>query len=268
VVVGGDGTVSETVQGFFDGDGKPVSASATLAVMPAGRGDDFFKMLAGRRCKSSDEAWEQGLMLLREGSPKPADVGSIRWLSGGAHSEGRAFDRAFVNIASFGFPGLVVKRVREKAGPLGRTHAGKSGWAYLTQIVTGMAEYKPVSVEVKVDGKTVFDGPLFSGFVLNGGYNAGGMRWSDEARIDDGIFNVVLSEPRTPFQTLKSGPRMLSGDWRGVEGIHIFSGAKVEVRARGRRDFPLFEIDGEQPEPASTEGAIIEAMPGAIRVWR
>jgi diacylglycerol kinase family enzyme len=259
VVVGGDGTVSEAVQG--------ISGDTVLAVMPAGRGDDFFKMLVGRRCKSSDEAWEQGLMLLRGGSPRPSDLGRISWLT--ARGNDVSKNRAFINIASFGFPGLVVKRVSEHAGPLGRTRAGKSGWAYLTQILTGMAEYKPIATEVRIDGKVVFDGPLFSGFVLNGSYNAGGMRWSDEARIDDGIFNVVIAEPRTPLATLKSGPRMLSGNWRGVEGIHIFSGQKIEVRARGgKRDFPLFEIDGDQPEPEGTEGAVIDMLPGALKIWR
>jgi diacylglycerol kinase (ATP) len=269
VVVGGDGTVSEAVQGFFEKGSEPprlTESGAALAVMPAGRGDDFFKMLIGRRAKSSDEAWEQGLRLLRSGAARPADLASIRWLAGGTETPGRAF----INIASFGFPGLVVKRVNDRAGPLGRTRAGGSGWAYLTQIVTGMAAYRPIRTEVKVDGRVVFDAPLFSGFVLNGSYNAGGMRWSDEARIDDGLLNVVLTEPRTPFATIRSGPRMLSGDWRGVEGIHLFEGRRVEVRTRetGKRGFPLFEVDGEQPEPAATDGALIEVMPGALNIWR
>lgn len=274
VVVGGDGTISEAVQGFFEGDGsaKLVAPNAILAVMPAGRGDDFFKVLAGRRCKSSAEAWEQGLDLLRDGSPKAADLGRIAWITEGGEggADLGAKDRAFINIASFGYPGLVVKRVSEHAGVLGRTRMGKSGWAYLVQIVSGLVEYKPIVTEVKIDGKVVFNGPLFSGFVLNGYYNAGGMRWSDEAKIDDGVFHVVLSEPRNPFATAVSGPRMLSGDWRGVKGIHLYTGKRVEVRTQEERErgFPLFEIDGDQPEPGRTIGAVCEVVPGAVRIWR
>ena len=123
---------------------------------------------------------------------------------------------------------------------------GKSGWAYLVQIVTGLVEYKPIPTEVKVDGNVVFDGAMFSGFVLNGYYNAGGIRWSDEARIDDGILHVVLSEPRSPFATVMSGPSMLSGDWRGVKGIHQLQhrAARVEIprtrETRGLGDFSFF----------------------------
>jgi diacylglycerol kinase family enzyme len=267
VVVGGDGTVSEAVQGFFE-QGQLIAPEAILAVMPAGRGDDFFKVLAGGRCSSTEQAWAQGLEVLRRGRPEPADLGRITWLAGdGAALPGM---RAFINIASFGYPGLVVHRVASRAGALGRTRLGKSGWAYLVQIATGMAQYKPIETEIRVDGEKVFDGPLFSGFVLNGYYNAGGMRWSDEARIDDGIFNVVLSEPRNPVATALTGPRMLSGNWRGVRGIHLFPGKRVEIRTReaGERGFPLFEIDGEQPEPAGVRGAAIEVLPSVIRVWR
>jgi diacylglycerol kinase family enzyme len=270
LVVGGDGTISEAIQGFFEG-GELVSRDAVLAVMPAGRGDDFFKVLAGGRCKSSADAWRQGLELLRSGKPGPTDLGRVAWIgANGEAPRAGTHDRAFINLASFGYPGLVVKRVNEHAGALGRTRMGKSGWAYLVQIATGLVQYKPIPTEVKVDGKVVFDGPLFSGFVLNGYYNAGGMRWSHEARIDDGILHVVLSEPRNPVSTALTGPRMLSGDWRGVKGIHIFEGRRVEIRARDERprDFPFFEIDGEQPEKPGTVGAVIEVLPAAIRVWK
>jgi len=288
LVVGGDGTVSEAIQGFFE-QGKLVASvpeGPILAVMPAGRGDDFFKVLAGGRCKSSAEAWKQGLEILKRGKPEKMDLGRVAWITESSGSSGSSgfsgslasgampaagtHDRAFVNLASFGYPGLVVKRVNEQAGPLGRSRMGKSGWAYLTQIVTGLLEYKPIVTEVRVDGQVVFDGPLFSGFVLNGYYNAGGMRWSDEARIDDGILHVVLSEPRNPLSTAMTGPRMLSGDWRGVKGVHLFAGKRVEVRARETkpRGFPFFEVDGEQPETPGTMGAVIEVLPGAVRVWR
>jgi diacylglycerol kinase (ATP) len=270
LVVGGDGTVSEAVQGFFE-NGKPVAPGAVLAVMPAGRGDDFFKVLAGGRCKSSEDAWRQGMELLKRGKPEPADLGRVSWIPqpGGAAPDG-VQDRVFINLASFGYPGLVVKRVNHHAGVLGRSRMGRSGWAYMIQILTGLVEYKPIRTEVKVDGETVFDGPLFSGFVLNGCYNAGGMRWSDESQIDDGIFHVVLSEPRSPISTMMTGPRMLSGDWRGVPGIHRFLGKKIEVRTRetGERGFPFFEIDGEQPERADTRGAILEVLPSAIQLWK
>ena len=269
LVVGGDGTVSEAVQGFFEPAvaGKPltpISSDATLMIMPAGRGDDFFKAVVGRRCTSSADAWKQGLQLLKHGRPERVDLGSVNWLP-----EGTA-PRAFVNVASFGYPGLVVKRVHDHSGLWGRSRAGKSAWAYLLQSAAGLLEYKPIPMEVRVDDETVFEGPLFSGFILNGYYNAGGVRWSNEARIDDGLFNVVVAEPRDALATLMSGPSLLSGDWRNAKGVHLFKGTKVEVRAHdeGKRTFPLFDIDGDQPERPGTQGAIFKMLGGAIRLWK
>ena len=42
VAVGGDGTVSEVANGFFDGD-DPIRPEAELAVVPRGSGCDFVK---------------------------------------------------------------------------------------------------------------------------------------------------------------------------------------------------------------------------------
>ena len=42
MAVGGDGTVSEVANGFFDGD-VPINPEAELAVIPRGSGCDFVK---------------------------------------------------------------------------------------------------------------------------------------------------------------------------------------------------------------------------------
>src|SRR5690349_18490052 len=54
-VVGGDGTLSEIAEGFFDFNDnidllpKAINPDATLAILPAGTGDDFARGLRGER---------------------------------------------------------------------------------------------------------------------------------------------------------------------------------------------------------------------------
>src|SRR5689334_23947837 len=55
VTVGGDGTVSETVNGFYE-DAQPVSAAAELAVVMRGSGCDFARTF--RIPKRTDAALE------------------------------------------------------------------------------------------------------------------------------------------------------------------------------------------------------------------
>ncbi|MGZ3688844.1 MAG: diacylglycerol/lipid kinase family protein, partial [Bdellovibrionota bacterium] len=197
--------------------------------------------------------------------PKATDVGRVKWM-GMAGREGRYF----LNLASFGFPGLVVQRVSTKAGIWGRSRLGNSALTYLAQSASALLEYRPLEVEVKADGKPFFSGKIFSGFVLNGRYNAGGVDWHKDARIDDGEFHLLVMEPRNPVATALSAGKMISGDWEGTAGVHITRAKSVEVSLKGdaRKLFPLFEVDGDQPEAPDSRGAVFEILPGAIQVWR
>lgn len=265
VVVGGDGTISQAIQGFFE-CGRTIAPDASLAVMPAGRGDDFFKSLVGRNFSSSRDAWERGLGLLRQGSARATDVGRVRMRT----LQGETAERYFINIASVGYPGLVVQRVQAKAGLWGRSRVGKSAWTYLAQSLGALREYRPIQARVQVDGKSVFEGELFSAFVLNGWFNAGGVRWSPDASLDDGLFDLLLMRPRGLWQTLTSGSRMLSGDWEGAEGVTRLTGTSVEIDDLDAADraHPLLEVDGDLIEPPLTEHASFELLPKAIRICR
>src|SRR5690349_11127836 len=44
IAVGGDGTINEVVNGFFE-DEQPISAEVALAVIPQGTGSDFRRVL-------------------------------------------------------------------------------------------------------------------------------------------------------------------------------------------------------------------------------
>lgn len=264
IVVGGDGTVSEAVNGFFE-QGRVIRPGAVLGVLPAGRGDDFFKMLVGRkRAKSAAEVWSQGLEVLKSGRPKSLDVGQISWLSSTDKTV-----REFINVASFGFPGRVVQRVHGHEGWLGNSRLGKSAWTYLLHSAAALLEYKPMPLKVTVDGNVLYEGPVFSGFILNGQFNGGGMCWDREARIDDGLFHVVVMEPRNPVATLASGNRMFTGDWAGVKGVHRAQGKEVEVLLQpgAPKPQPIFEFDGEQPERPDARGARFKILENAIKIW-
>ena len=110
---------------------------------------------------------------------------------------------------------------------------------------------------------------MWGGFVMNGCYNAGGVRWSNSSRIDDGLFHLAVFEPRGMVDQLTAGSRMLSGNWEGARGAHLGSGRKIEVTIKPgtSKPHPLFEVDGDQPELPDTKGAVLDLLPQAIRLW-
>lgn len=261
VVVGGDGTVSEAAQGFFEGD-EPVFPGALLCIVPAGRGNDWIRSLIPASYRKGMTPWQLGISLLREGLPKPTDIGKIEFFT----EAGKAQSRIFVNLASFGFPGLVVKRViaADKTSAISR-----SRWVYLRESLLALGRYEPLEFLVKIDGQMAYEGPIFSGFALNGAYNAGGLCWSADARVDDGLLHALVLEPSGLLTSALNFRNALSGRWKGVRGTCTGLGKTMEARLTGKRPpHPIFEVDGEQPEPDGTVGARFTLLDQKLLVQR
>ena len=71
VAVGGDGTINEVVNGFFDGERPGPPRGAAFGVLPAGTGGDFIKTLGIPRDTFAAAARAQG------GPPRTIDVGRL-----------------------------------------------------------------------------------------------------------------------------------------------------------------------------------------------
>lgn len=271
VLVGGDGTLSQGVQGFFEGM-KAVNPEACLYVIPGGRGNDFFKSLSKRRGFANP--FEQGLEVLKKGHRQNVDLFRMTWLNARGVATGVPY--YCLNLASFGYSTQVVRRVIRREGWIGKSVFGKSAWTYFLQSFGTMAEYRPIEVSMKADDVEVFRGPLYSGFVLNGPFHAGGICWSKYARIDDGVLNWVTVSFASLLDAVKSMPRLvpglLTGDW-GKTSAQSFvregTAKTVELKLlKAVEEKPLSEVDGDLVEPEATCGVRMEVLSGALRVWR
>jgi diacylglycerol kinase family enzyme len=90
IAVGGDGTVNEAANGFFD-EGRLVRPEATLGILPLGTGGDFRRMLGVPADVTA------AIDVLAAGVQTQIDVGKATFcdISGGQAS------RYFLNLASF-----------------------------------------------------------------------------------------------------------------------------------------------------------------------
>lgn len=100
VAVGGDGTISEVVNGFFQEDAEsPVSSRRpAIGVLPVGTGSDFVRTFDFRGNTPLD-----ALERLRRGRRRPLDIGRITMA--GMHP------RLFCNVCSMGLSAEVVRGV-------------------------------------------------------------------------------------------------------------------------------------------------------------
>ncbi len=261
VVVGGDGTLSEALRGFYDDQSHRIS-DAVILPLPGGRGDDFFKSLSHKRWNQVRPTLEDGIHLIKTGTPSQIDIGEMQWMESPQKNQIR-----FINSVGFGFAGLLVDKVQKNAGILGKIMA-KGSWTYRLQGILALMEYRSLAVRVKVDGKSFFEGKIFFGIILNGRYSGGGVCWEPDGKLDDGLFNIFILQPFDTQTLVKCLPDILRNNWDHVPGVLRTSGKHVEVRLleSESKPHPLFEVDGDILEAKETRGAEFQIAPKEVRV--
>jgi YegS/Rv2252/BmrU family lipid kinase len=206
--VGGDGTVSETVNGLMP---QPVP----IVVVPTGSGNDFASMVDAPR--DADEL----VRVLKDGVGRRLDVMNCgeRWC---ANSIGIGFE-AMVTYHS-----LTIRNLRGL--PL-----------YLLAVGKALSSYESIRYHIQIDDDTI-DADCLLVSVANGPRAGGGFYLNPAAIPDDGLIDVFLA-PRMPrWRMLTILPRTLRGAHTGVRGLVFRRGARVTIAADA--PFPL-HVDGE-----------------------
>lgn len=249
LAVGGDGTLNEVLNGFFDGDAL-INPAARLSVLMSGTGGDFKRTL--NLSANPAEALEQ--VLTRP--IRRLDVGRLRLLG----HDGKPVLRHFINIASFGLGGEVSTRLNESflAARLG----GKPG--FLLATLETLASFKPQTIKLSLSGP---QGPfslqsrMRQVAIANGRFHGGGMQMAPQADPADGLFDVVMLEDHGLMHSLTNFPKVYQGAHLGTPGIRYLRAARVEAEPLGEAPV-LLEVDGETPGrlPAS-----FEILPGVLK---
>ena len=230
-VVGGDGTLNEALNGFFDERGEPVAPNAWIAPLPCGTGGDFRRTLE----LGDDPGAMVTRMLWTE--PRRVDVG---WLSFKDHA-GADAHRAFINISSFGVGGLVDNLVN--AGP--KWMGGRA--AFFMGTLRAMAQYRNRLVRITVDDQEPRDVEVFNYVVANGQFFGGGMHIAPDAKIDDGRFDLVSLEGLTKARLIRMTGRLYRGELLGLPGVRHERAQRVTAEPADWGGPVLLDVDGEAP---------------------
>ena len=238
VVVGGDGSVNETVNGIGDRAAPP-----ELAVIPRGTGWDFVRTFGIPRRIEDAAAIALGGVL------RTLDVGKVSYRSW----DGSDTDALFANVASAGMSGAIAQRANETTKALG----GKA--SYLLALFAVFARWSANDMQVTVDGETRH-GRMFDVVVANGKFFGGGMKICPEALPDDGLLDVLTIGDVTKRDLVTTMPRIYRGTHLPHPKAELLRGRVVSVES----DSPVpIELDGEQP---GTTPARFEALPAKIRL--
>jgi YegS/Rv2252/BmrU family lipid kinase len=250
VAVGGDGTINEAVNGFFDMGGA-ISPDAVLAFVRSGAGGELNKAFG--IVDSGVKAVER----LKHAGVRAVDVGRISFLS----KDGMARTRIVANIASFGLSGKIVDAVNRAVVSklFGRP------FAFALHSLLGLLTYRSRVVRLIVDDAYDEIVAISTVAVANGRRFGDGMPGTPADKPLDGFFDVVILTDAPKRRILADMKFIYTGEYLGDPNVRVIRGRKViaapVAETRGRA--VLIETDGEC---IGRLPATFEILPRALNV--
>jgi diacylglycerol kinase (ATP) len=245
VAVGGDGTASEVIDGFAAFP-RPRDPDALFGFIPRGTGGDL------RRTLGLPQDLEEAARALAGRREVVCDLGRVEFAGEGGRSE----VRHFANVAGFGLDGVV-------AGEVNRGFKLGSGkLSFMLASAKALLSWSDQPVRWRADGGPWREERITAVTVCNGRFFGGGMMVAPDARLDDGLFDVVVWSGLGIADFLTKRRMLYDGTHVKLRNTRVLRARTVEAEAMdGAR--VLLDVDGEQP---GTLPARMTLLPGALRV--
>lgn len=239
IAVGGDGTVNEVANGILRSTG---SGSTILGIISTGTACSFVRSVGIPR------DYTRACSLLTSPRRLLIDVGVVDY-----KSKEQSLQRFFINVAGVGFDAAVVEAVKH----LPKFFTGTI--PYIIETPRALFSYQSKSVVLHLEGK-VETTHILSVVVANGSYFAGGMHMAPEAKLNDGLLDVVIIGDIGKLELLMALPTVYKGTHithpkvrvEKVTHLAIESSEQILVHADG-------ELLGEGP-------ASFWIMPAALSI--
>lgn len=250
VAVGGDGTINEAVNGFFDSTG-PLVPDAVFGFITSGTGGDF------RKTFGLAPGYEAAVTHLTQATVRAIDVGRVSCLS----LTGQPVVRYFANIGSFGLSGVIVNAVNRAR--IAKLFGGK--FAFGLHSTLAMLFHQDRAVRIRVDGDFDEIASVSTVAVANGQFFGGGMRVAPLAKPDDGMFDVVIMGGMPKAHALAEMKKLYTGEHLRNPAVRALRGRKVVAApvAETGGHAVLIEVDGEC---AGRLPATFELLPRALNL--
>ena len=225
IVIGGDGTLHEVVNGLFIQ--QAVSPDeVTVSVVAVGTGNDWVRMFG------IPTHYSESIRAIREGCTFLQDVGEVYY-------EESHFPqmRYMANVAGAGFDADVIRCYQhyKNKGRRGRH-------LYPLSILRSYFRYRSTGVKVWVDDKLVHNNLLFSIAIGVCKYNGGGVQQLPEAVADDGLLDITLIRPIHWWHMVFRLKRLFNGSIYTIGHVAHFQGRHVRIESSP--EMPI-EVDGE-----------------------
>lgn len=250
VAAGGDGTISETVDGILR-SGNVALAQPRLGILPCGTGSDLARTL------KLDGTPSEMVRRLTQGTGRLIDAARVGYTG----ADGRKAERYYINISSLGLSGPTSRAVNAAK----RSNSASGQMVFMWHTIKELIKYKFQTVRITVDDQPPIEAQVALVAAANGRYFGGGMMIAPDASEDDGLLDVVIFRGAAKLRLILDLRLLYTGAHRNHRQVTILRGKKVLVEPVGdpALNTALLDVDGEAPGQIP---ALFEVLPKAIRV--
>jgi YegS/Rv2252/BmrU family lipid kinase len=226
LVLGGDGTLSEVINGIMRADLSPEQrAKVKFGLMPRGTGNDF------ARHWGLNKDFKRSLDIFFQGHSKPIDVGCVTyWRNNIEHH------RYFINSLGFGIQPLTCRLAEKFKYYIGSHHVN-----YLFGLFVALAKYKNPHIRLEANGELVVEGKMFVASAANGSFVGGGMRLNPDADPCDGVLHAIFLTPPSLKEICQAIPKLFNGKLTELPFVHTVIADDMLVHTK---QYQSFEADG------------------------
>jgi diacylglycerol kinase (ATP) len=271
VAIGGDGTINEVANGFFEEDIrihgnennnngndsflnqavlKPINSDVVMAVFPCGTRNVLVKSLDlpaefGECCQNFEACKLQKI-----------DVISVRATNVENHS--KAAIRIFLNAAEI----VIGAEIIDKAKKV-RHVVNSRLISTMTGLFTTVPAYESSLCEISIDdGHENILTKMTMGVIANGKFLGGGFKAAPKANISDGLLDIVILKESSDLEMIENFLNIKDGNYTNEGDVFYRQAKKVAIKSKENRDIPI-TIDGE---PIGILPATFEVLQNALTI--
>jgi diacylglycerol kinase (ATP) len=271
VAIGGDGTINEVANGFFEEDIrihsnennsngndsflnqavlKPINSDVVMAVFPCGTRNVLVKSLDlpaefGECCQNFEACKLQKI-----------DVISVRATNVENHS--KAAIRIFLNAAEIGIGAEIIDKAKKV-----RNVVNSRLISTMTGLFSTVPAYESSLCEISIDdGHENILTKMTMGVIANGKFLGGGFKAAPKANISDGLLDIIILKESSDLEMIENFLNIKDGNYTNEGDVFYRQAKKVAIKSKENRDIPI-TIDGE---PIGILPATFEVLQNALTI--
>ncbi len=231
VALGGDGTLFQVINCYLSHS----RFETPLALIPAGTGNSFSQEL-------STPLWSSAWKRILSEQPTPIDVIHCR-----PQTPVPDFPTGYYFITALGLgfvSEVTVNSLRFKS--LGRL-------AYVLGVLTTLIKLNTAHVRLRLDGRWIERESVFV-IVCNSRYAGGLMKIAPDARLDDGLMEMIVLHKVNRRTVMRAFPSVFYGTHVNHPNVEVFQGSCLELQAEPVQVLtPDGEVAGQTPATVTVQ---------------